>query len=328
MLITGSDPQYSFYKLPPPLEVALQRFGKWSDAQLLREQDDVPATASLCHYTGWVGLEGIVSSHHLRFFSHDEQDDTEEFQYSLGIALAELEQVAKHGDKFAREFAICVADLITKNILTSVFKFYLFSVSEKRDSDTQWKQYGRDGTGFSIGFVPKVFAPDTPTLSPRADENAHPGRVVYGDSKTTYRHHKVIERAAEITHQVAAANRSLLRPNKTHGDYINAMAKEYIARQLVWRSVTAKRSCWEHQSEVRLVCLNLSKNFDGIEKTCGGRRYIEYPLPPDFIAEVMIGSAAPRDAEADVERLLKDHGYSGVPITRSLKAPAAAVPTC
>jgi hypothetical protein len=102
--------------------------------------------------------------------------------------------------------------------------------------------------------------------------------------------------------------------------------KEYIARQLIWRSVTAKRRCSEHQSEVRLVCLNQSKNFNGIEKTFGGRRYIEYPLPRDFIAEVMIGSAAPRDAEANVERLLKDHGYLGVPITRSLKVPAAAVP--
>jgi hypothetical protein len=325
---TGSDPQYSFYKLPPSLEVALLRFGTWSDAQLLREQEDATATVPLYHYTGWAGLEGIVSSRHLRFFSHDQQDDTEEFQYSLMIALAELKRVEERGEEFAREFAICVADLIARNILTSVFKFYVFSVSEKRDSDTQWKQYGRDGTGFSIGFEPKVFAPDTPTLSPRANENAHPGRVVYGDSKTIYRHRKVIKRAVEITQQVANANRRLLRPDETHGDYINAMAKEYIARQLIWRSVTAKRRCWEHQSEVRLVCLNQSKNFDGIEKMFDGRRYIEYPLPPDFIAEVMIGAAAPTDAEANVGRLLKDHGYSGVPITRSLKAPAAAVPVC
>jgi hypothetical protein len=89
---TGSGPRYSFYKLPPSLEVALQRFGTWSDAQLLREQEDATATVPLYHYTGWVGLGGIVSSRHLRFFSHDQQDDTEEFQYSLMIALAERER--------------------------------------------------------------------------------------------------------------------------------------------------------------------------------------------------------------------------------------------
>jgi hypothetical protein len=324
----GSDPQYSFYKLPAALEVALQRFGEWSDAQLKREQDDVTPKKPLYHYTGWDGLEGILKNRHLRFFSHDQQDDTEEFEYSLALALAEIDRIAKHGDEFAKEFAICVADLIAKNELTRVFKFYLFSVSEQRDSEKQWKQYGRDGTGFSIGFAAKIFAGDTLTLSPRANENAHVGRVVYGDSKTIYRHHKVIERAAEITHQIAAANRSLLVPELVHSDYINAMAKEYIARQMIWRSLTAKRRGWEHQSEVRLVCLNLREKFDGIEKTFRARRYIEYPLPSDSFAEILIGPAAPKNAEADVARLLKDHGYSGVSVTRSLKAAAATAPAC
>jgi Protein of unknown function (DUF2971) len=322
------NPIYSDYNLPATLEVALQRFGEWSDAQLLQEQADVTPTVPLYHYTGRDALEGILKNRHLWCFSHDQQDDKEEFQYALGLALADLERVAKHGDEFAREFAICVADLIAKNELTRVFKFYLFSVSEKRDSETQWKQYGRDGAGFSIGFAPKIFAGDTPTLSARANENAHVGRVVYGDTKTTYRHHKVIERAARITHQIAKANRSLLRREAVHVEYINAMAKEYIARQLIWRCLTAKRHCWEHQSEVRFVCVNRHAYFDGIEKTFGGRHYIEYPLPTDSIAEIMIGSAAPKDAEADVARLLNDHGWSGVPVIRSLKAPAATVPAC
>jgi hypothetical protein len=59
-----------------------------------------------------------------------------------------------------------------------------------------------------------------------------------------------------------------------------------------------------------------------------GRRYIEYPLPPDSIVEIIIGSAVPKDAEGDVARLLDDHGWPGVSVTRSLKAPAAAVPAC
>ena len=183
-----------------------------------------------------------------------------------------------------------------------------------RFSELQWKRYGRnggsDGAGFSIGFAPKLFLPDTPTLSPRANENAHVGRVAYGDSKASYLHRKVIERAAKITHQVAATNRSLLRRELVHVEYINAMAKEYIARQLVWRCLTAKRSCWEHQSEVRFVVMNRQKNFDGLEKThTGGRRYVTYPLPllkPGSIAEIMIGPAAPIDAETWLFKLLTD----------------------
>ncbi len=239
--------------------------------------------------------------------------------------------MATYGEEFGKHFAICVDDLIAKNDLTNVFNFYLFSVSQERDLELQWRQYGRDGTGFSIGFAPKLFFPDTPTLSPRANENAHVGRVVYGDSKTIYRHRKVIERAAEITHQVAAVNRGLLRRESVHVDYINAMAKEYISRQLIWRSLTAKRSCWEHQSEVRFVVMNQRKNFDGLEKTHDGRRYITYPLPladPGSIAEIMNAPVAPCDAETWLRHLLDDLGHSGVPVTRSVKSLTAAVPAC
>ena len=313
-----SDPKYRDHKLPALLEVALQRFGEWSDAQLLHEQDDVTPTTPLFHYTGRDALKGILENRHLRCFSHAHQDDKEEFKYSLGIARG--------------VFAVCVADIIEKNDLVSAFNFYLFSVSQKRDSELQWKQYGRGGTGFSIGFAPKLFLPDQPTLSPSANENALVGRVVYGDSKTTYRHRKAIERAAEITHQVGAMNRSLLRRESVHSDYINAMAKEYISRQLVWRSVTAKRSCWEHQSEVRFVVMNQRKNFDGLEKThTDGRPYITYAVPllePGSIAEIMIGPAAPGDAEAWVHELLTDQGYAGVPVTRSVKSLTALAPGC
>jgi hypothetical protein len=185
-------------------------------------------------------LKGILKNQHLWCFSHVDQNDLEEFSYSLNVARRELKRVETCGEQFAQEFCICVADLIAKNDLTQVFNFYLFSVSQERDSASQWSEYGREGRGFSIGFAPKLFLPDQPTLSPLANENAHVGLVVYGDEKTTYRHRKVIDWAAEITHRVAAANRGLLQSEAMHVEYINAMAKEYIARQLVWRSITLK----------------------------------------------------------------------------------------
>ena len=147
------------------------------------------------------------------------------------------------------------------------------------------------------------------------------GRVIYGDEKTTYRHRKAIERAGEITHRVAVANRHWLRSEAVHIDYINAMAKEYIARQLVWRCITAKRARWEHQSEVRFVILNQSKHFDGLTKThSDGRTYITYTLPlldAGSISEIMIGRSAPSDAEHWVRELLGNLGYPTIPTTRS-----------
>ena len=106
------DPQYRDYNLPLPLEVAPQRFGEWSDGQLLREQDDVTPTKPFFHYTGRDALEGILTNRHLWCFSHAQQDDREEFQYSLGIARVELERVATDGEEFGKEFAICVTESI------------------------------------------------------------------------------------------------------------------------------------------------------------------------------------------------------------------------
>jgi hypothetical protein len=288
---------------------------------LLHEQNAVTPAAPLFHYTGREGLLGVLENQHLWCFSHADQNDVDEFSYSLSIADTELKRVAKHGEQFAKEFCVCVADLIARNDLTKVFNFYLFSVSQNRDSASQWSRYGRDGAGFSIGFAPKLFLPDQPTLSPRANENAHVGLVVYGEEKTTYRHRKVITRAAEITQRVAGVNQGLLRPEAVHVEYINAMAKEYIARQLVWRSITSKRSRWEGESEVRFVILNQAKNFGGLTKThSDGRRYIKYALPlrePESIAEIMVGRAAPNDAEDSVRVLLRNLGYPEIKVTRS-----------
>lgn len=93
--MSGRDLKYSGYNIPTPLEVALQRFGEWLDAQLKREQDNVTPKKQLYHYTGWDGLEGILRNRHLRFFGHDQQDDKEEFEYSLALALSEIDRVSK-----------------------------------------------------------------------------------------------------------------------------------------------------------------------------------------------------------------------------------------
>lgn len=319
------DPIYRFYDLPAPLEEALKKFGAWSDAQLLAEQDDITPTVPLFHYTGREALLGILENGQLWCFSHDQQDDVDEFRYSQAIAIRELSSKAALAGQFAKEFCICVDDLIKKNSF-DVFYFFLFSFSQHRDSARQWEKYGRGGAGFSIGFAPRMFAPDQNTLSANPAENSHVGRVVYGDEKTAYRHRKVIDRAADITHRVGAANRSLLRSDSVHSDYINAMAKEYIARQLIWRCITSKRKCWSYQSEVRFVVMNLKKKFDGcvkshIDASGRQRQHIEHPLPPlrdpGSITEILIGPKAPNDAEIWVHEQLTRLSYPAIAITRS-----------
>jgi len=71
------------------------RLGHASRSCVPPRSNFITPTVPLYHYTGRDALEGILKNRHLWCFSHDQQDDKEEFQYALGLALADLERVAK-----------------------------------------------------------------------------------------------------------------------------------------------------------------------------------------------------------------------------------------
>ncbi len=210
--MSGRNPIYSGYNLPAELEVALQRSGEWSDAQLLREQKS--ASRRQARFTTiQAGVDWKASSRADTFgFSVTINKTTRRnLNISLSIALAEIDRVANYGDEFSREFALCVSDLIAK-IYLPVFLSSICSVLAKSATQKHnGKSMAATGLGFVLALLPRLFAGDVMTLSLQANENAHAGRVVYGDDATIYRHRKVIERAAAITHQIATSNRSLLQ---------------------------------------------------------------------------------------------------------------------
>jgi hypothetical protein len=147
----SSDPKYRDYKLPASLEVALRKFGEWSDDQLRIEEASFQPTAPLFHYTNRDSFENILRNQSLWCFAHSDQNDKEEFEYSLTLARKELARVAQSGGQFAKEFCICVEDIVAKNDLTKVFNYFLFSVSQHRDSESQWERYGSKKRAFQLG---------------------------------------------------------------------------------------------------------------------------------------------------------------------------------
>jgi hypothetical protein len=315
---------FESHRLPRELEAALREFGKWSDAQLLSEQTATTPISPLYHYTGEGALRGILELEQLWCFAHSDQRDTEEFSYSLGLACNEFERLARLGDGLTRQFGTCTRNMIAENDLTKVFDYYLFSLTDSRDLESQWDEYGGHGTGFQIGFAPALFKPDQP-LSPEADHNAYVGKVIYGDSESTAAHRAVIDKAAELVSRVGKAHG--IKSGRIHRRYINGMAKELIARQLIWRSLVSKREIFRPESEMRYVTLNQHKHFDGKTFTVKGadgrdRRHIKYPIPlkaPGHITEIIVGPNAPPDAEDMVRDLLNRFGYPAVTVDRSLK---------
>jgi hypothetical protein len=314
---------FKCYRLPAELEAALLEFAQWSDARLLAEQTATTPTSPLHHYTRAPNLEKILESQRLWCFSHSDQSDKREFSYSLQLALSELDRIERTGVPFADEFARCTRDLVHRNDLTKVFSFYLFSLSESRDLESQWYEYADKGTGYQLSFAPEMFLPTEP-LSPHADRNALVGKLIYGDVESSLAHREVMDKAAEIVARVGTAHAGLIfASERVHGDYINGMAKEVIARQLIWRSIVSKRERFRREAERRFVVMNLQSRFVGkAQMLPDGRAYVPYSIPlaePGNLVEVLIGPNAAADAEDNVARLLARLGYTGVALSRSIK---------
>jgi hypothetical protein len=306
-------------QLPRELAAAAHEFIAWSQGQLLVEQVESTPTEPLYHYTGEVALKGILNNQHLWCFGHLHQRDRTEFAYSLGIARRVIREVGLSEDFFRRHFCGCLDDLLDNNSLAHTFEFYMSSLSRHRDDPQQWIEYGHAGSGFAIGFAPKLFQPDEAELKEQANENLHVGRVIYGDEATERRHRLVIERAAENTSRHGQAHVDAVRrvgPLR----YLRTIVDEVIASQLIWNCLTAKGIRYANEREVRYLVLNLRGKFDAHRKTFGGKPYIEAKLPlkePGSLTEILVGALAPDDAEKKLSQLLDAQGYPAIPVSRS-----------
>jgi hypothetical protein len=310
-------------ELPPELKQAPREFGDWSDRRLLEvEEAESTPTQPLYHYTGEGALKGILENERLWCFSHLHQSDKREFAFSFEIARRVIREIGASEDQPTHWLCYCLDDLLETHGLDTIFEFYLFSLSRHRDVQSQWELYGDKGRGFAIGFAPDLFQP-TQALSEQANENVHMGRVLYGKKPTEARHRLVITTAAEIIDRIGRENQSLktrLKPSI----YLNAMAKEVIARQLIWNCLTAKRSRFAVEQEVRCILMGMRDRFAPHRKIFNGRPYVETPLPLKGcgnIAEILLGPKAPPDAQEMVEAFLHANGYAyPIPVTRSAVA--------
>jgi len=307
--------------LPAELRAALEEFSAWSQGQLLVEQNESTPTGPLYHYTNEEALHGILGKQQIWCFRHLHQRDKTEFEYSLEIAREVMRSIGWSDDPFKRSICTGLDDMLEVNSLADAFEFYMFSLSRHRDDRQQWLEYGAKGSWFAIGFAPSLLQPDKDTLSDKASENLHVGRVIYGDEATRARHRLVMEKVADITSRYGKANIAMPRDEELLIQFLDAMEKEVIASQVVWNCLTAKHLQYENEREVRYVIMNVPGKFDDIRKSFRDKDYVETDLPlkeSGSIREILVGPLAPPNAEATVATLLKDVGYpEDIPICRS-----------
>jgi hypothetical protein len=270
--------------------------------------------APLYHYTDRGGFEGIINSGQFWFTHYQHQHDDTEIQFGMGLAKAVLAEQGAQAPKI-KIFCDMVIDLFSAKNLDSTFEFYIASFSRDRDALLQWQRYGQAGRGFAIGLAPRLFAIED-KLNRKPHENIFVSPVSYGDAAARIVHRPAIENAISIVAETVERKVKAMSDINRGMPFLDEMAKNLIASELILNSLIVKESKWSLENEVRLFILGESANLAPCVST--RRRNTEtvpftksdMPLRElGSIAEIILGPAAPSDAEDFVCALLEPfHG--------------------
>src|SRR5258708_3251168 len=106
----------------------------------------------LWHYTGPEGVRAILTNHTLRLSHARYLNDPTEVAYGWRKAAAALKE--------AREVAGNLQDFfeMTHSVTGEVYnapEYFIFCMSGRPDSLSQWRAYGAGGAGYALGFNAK-----------------------------------------------------------------------------------------------------------------------------------------------------------------------------
>jgi hypothetical protein len=100
--------------------------------------------------------------------------------------------------------------------------------------------------------------------------------------------------------------------------------RKHLMGTLIYRSLTTKHPAYEHEDEVRLIIAGTpDKLLKYVKTRLRGSEMVPYiPLPwpvrkPENVAKIVIGPAAPLDAERTLKKFLTTLGMKFDNITRS-----------
>jgi hypothetical protein len=308
--------------LPSVLQEAIDKYCAWAEHHLRAEQDASSITAPLYHYTDGNGLKGILASGQVWFTDYRHLNDPSELTHGIDMARDVARLLGTGADGRVRLFLENFADLFTLRNFDTALEFFIASFSRARDDLGQWRAYSDNGRGFAIGFAPRLFRIADP-VPVRLPEFVRPIR--YRTDDVCGRHKSALEQAVAIFLDTVNANADLMRDKTVGIPFMDQFVREIIAQPLVWHCLTSKHPAYAHEQEVRLVIMGVAGQLSAhVTTRLRGSEivpYIAHSMPlrePHHIAEIVVGPAAPLDAERTVRTLLASLGLDpNTPIGRS-----------
>lgn len=317
-------------ELPQTLETAVQDYFDWAEFYLRGVEQRTAITSPLYHYTNMTGLKGILTTDEIWFTDYRHLNDPDELLHGIKIARTILQKRFSVGGLQSILYQ-WIDDLLTQKNFSRALEFFIASFSRERDELGQWRAYADDGRGVTIGLSPKLFS-TSDTISEDPINNSYVGPVFYKDAQTRARHLKGIDKVSTILGFAQVYARHHLRDKTIGMEFLNRLARAVIAAPLIWNALTCKHSGYENEHEVRLLVVAEKKKFKGKISTRKRKKetvpYISRSLhlhEGGSILEIVVGPAAPKDAEAQIKKMLRSAGIKySIPIKRS-KIPYRAI---
>lgn len=160
-------------------------------SEALSQREAAPPPPRLYHYTDATGALGILSAGQVWFTHFEYLNDRLEGHYFVEVLRRWLARPGEGAERAVWARLVVAQGL---SLLRSFGTPYVFSLSEDRDSLSQWRGYGGDGAGYAVGFdgqaLKSILRPKSrPPTFARVDTV----KVVYDEDEQ----HRLLTRFAE-----------------------------------------------------------------------------------------------------------------------------------
>lgn len=281
---------------------------------------------TLYHYTDAPGLAGIVESRRIWAIDYRFTNDRSELIAGEALLLDELRAAAAAArEGSARELLKRLSDSLRANKVSATegYRTFVASFAENGDLLSQWRAYGADGAGFSLGFA----RGDLEDVA-RYPKAQRPGAIYAVQCEYD---------EARFRQRVSSAVRAISPHLAGWRRWTQQRQDGFLDEITPWAVLMAhgfKHKGFAEEHEWRFVCL-WSEDVDGapaVQHRTSARGVIPYvciPLPvrtaedPTLLLESLcVGpSAMPEQARQGVESLLQRHGYDWRRIVRPSRIP-------
>jgi len=275
--------------LPDEFERARDEFGKWSAEQCRKWDLSHTVTCPLYHFTDARGLEGIFRCGAMWVTHYRYLNDPTEFKFGIDKISQFVQACESQFDGFGKLFCYKVGDLLSFERLSPHFQFFIASFCRQNDDLGLWRAYGANGSGYAIGFAPKVFTLAEQPLQGNFHQFILPVDYSRNDDEYCF---SVIHKAAQTAEDAIGS----CKDKATIEIFLDMLAKDLLARQLILQSLSYKHGAYSNEQEVRLIIGAHNEYFDKRIQTRTRMNeivpFVSQPMPvlmPGTISEITLG---------------------------------------